>query len=190
MVRRESAEICDSFTLSYSTRQAALNDDAASYVTRGAPRTRFSRHSARPQHLPSAPISPIWPRLRATSRRTSFARSFVSKPLPPPRPAAASGLQSRPPRRPAWCSRGPTGPPPWPSTASTASVSQANAITAGSLASSASTALRVAVATDSSLCSRCDIVRARRDAATNDDDNGGDGDCAVAIEFGPPNPLY
>ena len=169
----------------YSTRQAALNGDAASYGTRGAPRTRFSRHSARPQHLPSAPISPKWPRPRATSRRTSFARSFVSKPLPP-RPAVASGLQSRPPRRPATTSLR----APWPSTTSTASVSQANAITAGSLASSASTALRVAVATDSSLCSRCDIVRARRDAATNNDDNGGDGDCAVAIEFGPPNPLY
>ena len=42
LVRRESAEICDSFTLSYSTRQAALNGDAASYGTRGAPRTRFS----------------------------------------------------------------------------------------------------------------------------------------------------
>ena len=44
LVRRESAEICDSFTLSYSTRQAALNGDAASYGTRGAPRTRFSHH--------------------------------------------------------------------------------------------------------------------------------------------------
>eukprot|EP01048_Picozoa_sp_COSAG05_P007342 COSAG05_NODE_515_length_9075_cov_121.644719_6_plen_161_part_00 len=40
LVRRESAEICDSFTLSYSTRQVA--GDAASYGTRGAPRTRFS----------------------------------------------------------------------------------------------------------------------------------------------------
>ena len=42
LVRREAAEICDFFTLSYSTRQAALNGDAASYGTRGAPRTRFS----------------------------------------------------------------------------------------------------------------------------------------------------
>ena len=80
LVRRESAEICDSFTLSYSTRQAALNGDAASCGHARRSSQDFSDYKLgwSTARLPTP--SRRWPRHRANSRRSSFARSFVSKP--------------------------------------------------------------------------------------------------------------